>query len=139
MKELIDSLTSDLPLEKASVIFLAGLPMGMAYNPSVNIVVESLPGVFTLEEVVEAEIESIKLVVKDYNLYEKTKVIVGDKGAIILEWEGSVANLGLSRLMQMVVVEGKVTWTVTCTTTPEQFPALKEVFIQIVKSFRVLG
>ncbi len=64
-KELLKSVESDLRLEKASMVFVAGIPTEEGFHPNVNIFVESLD-VSSLVDAVEMSIKGIKTIVSDY-------------------------------------------------------------------------
>jgi len=137
-KELLESIESDLPLERASFIFFAGVPTEVGYDPNVNIVVESLPGViWTHDKVVEAGIRGIKDVVQDYHEFSRIKTTIGGREATIVDWEGTFPELGTFHELQMFMLVGKVVWTVTCGTGPEKFSDFEDDFHAIVRSLRI--
>ena len=139
MKELISSIESDLPLERYSLIFFAGLPTEMGYEPSVNITVESLPGVIlTHEMMVEAEIQGIKDFVQDYHEFSRVKTTIGGREATIVDWEGTYPQLGRFHNLQMFILVGKVAWVVTCTPPAGEFSKWEDDFHAIVRSLRIL-
>jgi hypothetical protein len=134
---LLESIESDLPLEKSSLVFFAGIPNEGGYDPTVNIVVESLD-VSSLNEAVEAEIRGIKLVSKDYKAFTQTKVAIGGKEAVLVDHEYTIPGTPRFRTMQMMILQGKVVWIISCTTFPENFPNVQETCNQIARSFRIL-
>ncbi len=139
VKQLITSINSGLPLERTSIIFMAGLPEGRDYFPNVNIVVESLPGSISTQNVlVEAEIQGIKLVIKDYHESSRVKTTVGGKEATIIDWEGAFPQQGKSRILQMFMLVGKVGWCVTCTPPQGKFSSWEKDFNSVVRSLRIL-
>jgi hypothetical protein len=138
-KDIITSIESDLPVENARVIFLAGLPIEVEYLPNVNIVVESMPGVvWTHDKVLEAEITGIKQVIQDYRQFSRVKTTVDGREATILGWEGTYPQLGKGCVLQMFVLVGKTVWCVTCTPPSEEFSKWEEDFQAIVRSLRIL-
>jgi hypothetical protein len=139
IKDLVKSVESDLPVERASVIFLAGLAQGEGYSPNVTIVVESLPGiVWTHSAVVEAEISGVKKIVSDYREFSRTKTTVGGRQATILDWQGSMAQIGTNHVLQMIVLISKTAWVVTCTPPPGEFDEWESEFQSVVRSLRIL-
>ncbi len=138
-EELIESIESDLPLERASLIFLAGVPTEMGYSPNVNIVCESLPGVvWTLDKMVEASIREIKDFIEDYHEFSRVKTTIGGRQAVIVEWEGTFPQLGKFHDLQMFTLVGKTVWVVTCTPPTGKFSDYEDDFQAIVRSLRIL-
>lgn len=138
-KELLESIELDLPLERANVIFFAGVPTEMGYDPNVNIVVESLPGVmWTLDKVVEAEIQGLKDVVDDYHEFSRIKTTISGREATIVEWEGTIPSLPKQHSLQLCMLVGKVAWIVTCTPPSGEFSKYEDDFQAIVRSLRIL-
>ena len=136
-KDIITALDSDSQLEKVYTIFLAGIN-GKGY-PYVNIVVESMPGVeWTNDKVVEAGIAGITQLVPDYHLFSQVKTTVDGREATILDWEGTISEVGKSHVLQMVVLVGKTAWFVTCTPPLGEFSNWEEDFQTIVRSLRIL-
>ena len=139
MKELITSIESDAPVENVSVIFIAGIPKGIGYLPSVNIIVESLPGnKGTLEEVVEEEVRAVKDMFEGYREFSRVKARAGGKDVVILDNEMVIPSLVKTRNLQMFALTGKVVWIVTCKASPEEFADYEEDFHAIVRSLRIL-
>ncbi len=138
-KDLITSIESDAPVEQASFIFLAGLPTEIGYEPSVNIVVESLSGIIlTHDNVVEAEIRGIKSLVQDYHEFSRVKTVVGGSEATIIDWEGTFPGLGKVHNLQMITLVKKTTWIVTCTPPAGEFSKWEDDFHALVRSLRIL-
>jgi len=136
-EELLTSIEKDLPLERTRMLFLAGLPTETGYEPNVNVVVESLPGIsWTHDQVVEAEIQGIKDVIKDYHEFSRVKTTIGGREATILDWDGTVP-LGL-RSLQAIILVGKVAWVVTCVPPAGEFSKWESDFHAIVRSLRIL-
>lgn len=139
IKELMESIESGLPLERVSVIFFAEVPTETGYSPNVNIVVESFPGFgWTLDKLVEANIQTLKDFVEDYHEFSRVKTTIGGREAVIIDWEGTFPYLVKSRGLQMVTLVGKVGWYVTCKTSPEKFSDFEDDFYAIVRSLRIL-
>ena len=138
-KDIISSITSDLPTEEAYFLFTAGLPIMDGFMPNVNIVVEPLPeGTWTHDEVVTAEIEGLKAVVSDYQEFSRVKTTIDNRTATIIEWQGNVAGLGTFRDVQMIFLVGKTAWIVTCTSLPDEYSEWEDDFDAIVRSLRIL-
>lgn len=140
VKEVITSIESDVPLEGASIIFLAGLPTEIGYDPSVTIVVESLPGiVWTHDNMVEAEVRGIKQSIPDYHEFSRLKTTVGGREATIVESDGTFPGGEKSHNLQMYILVGKTAWIVTCGTSIGDFNRWEADLSAVVRSLRILN
>ncbi len=138
-KEIITSVESDLPLERASAIFFAGIPTEEGYSPNVNIIVEQLPeGINTHDELIEASIRGVKMIIDDYHEFSRIKTTVSGRTATILDWEGTFPQVGKSRIVQMALMVGKTGWTITCTPPEGEISKWEEDCNAIVRSLRIL-
>ncbi len=139
MKGVISSLESSLPVEKASVMFVAGLRTATGYTPSVNIVVEPMPtGTSTHDQVVEAEIRGIRKIIQDYREFSRVKTTVGGREATIVEWEGTFPGQDKMHYLQMITLVGKTVWVVSCTTSSGDFAKWENDLHAVVRSLRIL-
>jgi hypothetical protein len=139
IKDLVTSINSNIPIEKTSIIFMAGLPNEASYSPNVNITVESLPGnISTHSLLVNAEIRGIKMVVDDYHELSREKTTVSGKEATIIGWEGTFPQFGKGKVLQMFMLIGKVGWCVTCTPPDGEFSNWEKDFNSVVRSLRIL-
>ncbi len=138
-KEIITSIDSDLPLERASAIFFAGIPAEEGYSPNMNIVVEQLPkGINTHDELIEASIRGVKMIIDDYHEFSRIKTTVSGRTATILNWEGTVPQIGKTRVVQTGLMVSQTFWTVTCTPPTGEFSKWEEDCNAIVRSLRIL-
>jgi uncharacterized repeat protein (TIGR02543 family) len=137
-KDVVSSINSGLPVEKASVIFLAGLPIETGYVPSVNIVVEPLPSMWTHDEVVTAEVQGLKAIASDYHEFSRIKTTIDSRTATIIEYQGSIAGYGTFHDVVMCCIAGKNIWSVTCTALSNDYSRWLDDFDAIVKSLRIL-
>lgn len=139
VKELINNANSGLPVEKASLLFLAGLPNGTGgYSPNVNITVEPMPaGVQTNEQGIEAEIKGVKQLVKDYHELSRTKTTAGGREATIIVWEGTFLEMGKVRCLQMFVLADRNAWVVTCQVPGGDFRQWEGDFNSVARSLRI--
>jgi len=138
-KDLINSINSNIPIEKASIIFYAGLPDKTGYMPNVNIVVEPLPdNVSTHDKMMEGEILGIKSVVKDYHEYSRLKTTINGREATILDWEGTYPQTGKGRTLQSFMLVGKMGWVVSCTPPQGEFSSWEADLNSVVRSLRIL-
>lgn len=135
-QEIISSITSDIPLEEAHFIFMAGLP---GEGTNVNIVVEPLPAIIsTHDQLVTAAIESLKLVVSDYYEFSRVKTTIDNRTATIIDSQANIAGLGTYHYVFMCCIVNKTIWSVTCTTLPDEFSEWEDDFDAIVRSLRIL-
>jgi len=140
-KDIISSITSDLPIEEACLLFMAGLPTETGYyNPNVNIVVEPLSGiVWTHDAVVTVAIEGLKEVVSDYHEFSRVKTTIDNRTATIIEYQATFAGLGTGHFVQMMFIVNKTFWGVTCTAlSPDEYSEWEDDFDAIVRSLRIL-
>jgi hypothetical protein len=138
-EDIINSITSDLPIEEASFLFMAGLPTVLGFDPNVNVVVEPLPGItWTHDQVVTAEIEGLKTVVSDYQELSRVKTIIDNRTATIIEWQGNIAGFGTVHDIQMMFIVSKTVWVVTCTASPDEYSEWEDDFDAVVRSLRIL-
>jgi len=139
VKDIVTSIESDAPVEKASAIFFAGLPSETGYMPNVNIGVESLSGiVWTHDNMVEAEIRGLKKFIQDYHELSRVKTTVDGREATIVEYEGTFPQLGKAHWLQTFILVGKSAWIVTCAALPGKFSKWEDDFHAIVRSLRIL-
>jgi len=137
--DYLKSVDSDLPLEKATYLFVVGKQAMGGYNPNVSIAVESLPqGVLTHEQMVEATLRGIITSVEDYMLVSRSKTTVGDREATIVDLEVTLSGKGRYHVLQMYILVNKTAWLVSCITTPEDFIKWEKDFQSIVRSLRIL-
>lgn len=139
MEMLLQSVESDLPLETGGMIFYAGLPIKMGYLPNVNIAVDSLPeSVQTLDEIVEAGTQVMKRFTLDYHKFSRVKTTIGEREAIIDEFETTYPQTGTYHQLQMTMLVGKNYWVATCTPPSGEFNKWEDNFNSIVRSLRIL-
>ena len=138
-KDIISSITSDIPLIEASLLFFAGLPTMEGFNPSVNIVVQPVPeGTWTHDELVTAGIEGTKDVYPDYHEFSRVKTTVGNRTATIIEWQGTLPGSDTGRFVQMCLTVSETYWLVTCGAFPDEYSEWEDDFDAIVRSLRIL-
>ena len=122
------------------MIFVAGRRTAMGYAPNVNIVVEPLSSeITTHEQMVEAELRGIKLVVSDYREISRVKTSVDGRGATIVDFEGTPPGQNSKiHSLQMFILVDKTAWIVTCTSFIDGFVEWEDDFNTIVRSLRIL-
>jgi len=138
-KDVINSITSDLPIAESHILFMAGLPIAGGYNPNVNIVVEPLPGMmWTHDQVVTAAIEGLKATVSDYHEFSRVKTTVDGRTATIIECQSTFAGLGTFHNIFMCCIVNRTGWSVTGTALPDEYSTWEDDFDAVVRSLRVL-
>jgi hypothetical protein len=138
VQDLLSSIDSGLPIDQVSYLFAAGLPTDLGWEPSINIVVESLPfPVSTLDEAVDAEIAGIQSFVDVYMEIYRTNMFIGGNEATVLYWEAILGMDNLSNL-QMYMLLDDIVWIITCTPPPGEYDEWEEEFSNIIFSFRYL-
>jgi len=125
-QDVLSNIDSGLPLSQASYIFLAGLPTDLGWEPSINIVVESLP--FPVSSLDEAD---------TYIEISRTNLSIGGRDATILYWEGIIGLDSVSNL-QMIMLLDNIVWILTCTPPPDEYDDWEDDFYNIMNSFRYL-
>jgi hypothetical protein len=139
IKDTIKSIDSKIPIEKASVIFFAGLHFRDSYAPNVNIVVEPLPNrVKNQDQLIEAEILGIKTITSDYSELSRIKTKLDGIDSNIVEYTATFPDASKSHYVFMCLYKGQTVWGVTCISTPEDFDKWKGDFQSIVRSLRIL-
>jgi hypothetical protein len=158
VQDILLSINSGLPLDKVSYMFAAGLPSDLGWEPSINVVVESLPfPVSSLDEAVDVEIAGIQNTVDVYDdvhysvetyiEISRTNVVIGGREATILHWEGIIEQDSVSNF-QMFMLLDNVVWIITCTppslgrthypSGAGEYEDWEDDFYDIMNSFRYL-
>jgi hypothetical protein len=138
-KDVLKNLNSDLPIDKVSIIFFAGLPVEGGYYPNVNIALEPLPfGVRNQDQLADAEMLGIKNSIPDFEEFSRTKTKINSIDASIIEYSCTFPNSPKAHNLVMCLYKGKICWTATCWCLPEDFDQWKGDFQSIVRSLRIL-
>ena len=136
----INSINEGNPVEKTTVIFLAGLPTETGYSPSLSIAVE--PNKYDLsdmDDVCESEIMGVKKVVQEFNEISREKTVIDGKDAIILQSVQTMPDAGDVFIMNIFVVVDKNIWTVGCiASSDEEYSKWENDFNNIIRSLRIL-
>jgi len=136
--DIINSITSDIPVEETLLLFIAGLPIAGGYLPNVNIVVEPVHGImWTHDQVVTAGIEGIKATGLDYYEFSRVKTTVDGRTATIIECRVNLAEFGTFHYMFMCCIVNRTVWTVTCTALPDEYIEWEDDFDAVVRSLRM--
>jgi PsbP-like protein len=139
VKDALSNLKAGLPVDKANIIFLAGLRISTGYYPSVNIVVEPAPVMVTDNDMaMQAEVTGIKQEVTNYQEVSRTKMMVNGESTTILEYKAIFP--GSSTLMHnyyLAFLSGKTIWSVTCSATDTDYSQLSGDFDNIFRSFQL--
>ena len=136
-KDIISSITSDLPMEEVHLLFAAGLPTMEGFMPNLNIVVQPSFGM-THDECVTAGIEGLKEIIPDYHEFSQVKTTIDKRTTTIIEYQGTIAGLGPYRQVQMMFLVSETYWVVTCTSLLDEYSEWENDFDAIVRSLRIL-
>ena len=138
-RDIISSITSDISMEEAHFLFMAGLPTMEGFMPNVNIVVEPLPvTISTHHELVAASVESVKMVVSDYHELSRVETTIDNGTATIIECQATLPVLGTFHYVFMCCIVDNTIWNVTCTTPPDEYSKWEDDFDAIIRSLRIL-
>jgi hypothetical protein len=134
----IDDLKSGTSSERIAMIFYAGRPTETGHEPSVYVVIEPVTDPPRLFKAVDAELEGIHNVYKDYQEYSRVNTKIGGREATIIDWSGTRAVKGNAHYLEMItVVDKKTTLIVNCSASPEDFAQWQNDFNTIINSFRL--
>ena len=134
-----DVLSSIFRLEDVFLVFQIGIPSNGGQDPNIVIILtDAPPENFPLEEVVGFEIGDIADGIPDYQEFSREKVVVGGIEAVIVDFQGTDPEAGLSRVVQMYLMKGKIFWLANAITSAEKFSAVENTVHQILRSFRIL-
>ena len=138
--EQLHALAPGVALEEAQMVFIGGMPIGEAYYPSVNIMVGPRSiGYWTLDEIVEADIQFASEYIQGYHQYSQIRTTVDGREAVILDSEDYDPYLGMWRFLQLFTVKDNFVWLVTCKSKLEDFRDYEDTFYSIVRSIRILN
>ena len=136
LKNIIDNLQTDKPIESPSTIFFAGYRKADGFDPWLNIVVEK-----AFEDTVDIFVRSMMQATQSYftgyREFSRVKTTVDGKDAIIVEWEGALEEQDRRHFVQMFMMIDGTVWTVTCKASPEDFARWRNDFYAIVRSFEI--
>ena len=115
LSEFVEGKT-DVTLEDTRVVFFAGDTTRGFY---VNILVESLRSKMTVDEYFEVTASFLHELVPSWKTNAQSRVVVGEREAIIEDLEYDLSDLGQGdigtrQVIQLITVEGKVAWSVSC-------------------------
>lgn len=139
VKEYIESIEANIPMDKVITIFAAVAPTDMGFSPNVNINIAPLPsGTWTLDAVVREQVGLLKDFLEEYRELSRVRTTIGGREAVILECESTYPSMGTLHHLYLLTLAGNSMWTVTCTTAPEQFKDYEDDLNAIVRSLRIL-
>jgi hypothetical protein len=138
-KDTINSIKSGLPVEKASMIFAAGLKTSTGYYPSAVIVVEPAPAlVLNNNLAVQAEINGLKQMDPNYQEISRTKLTANGKDETIVEYKGHFTSSNtLMHNIVLISLSGKTIWTITCSATDADFTLFSDDYNNSLRSFQL--
>ena len=136
--EILRCMESDTPLEETKTVFFGGQPnTANEYLPSLQIVVGSTKGL-SMDKLAQDAIQMLEVFFEDFELFEKSNVVIGDNEAILFDYAYTVPEMGRVRLINVFTVAGATTWNVRCGTSEEYFETESQTIRNVVNSFRVL-
>jgi hypothetical protein len=141
LADLFDSLGDAIPeVDKAAVAFLAGLPASIdVWDPHVNVFVQVLPVDLTLDEHVEA---NLAVFTQEYgsaeSITERVKTVVAGREVVLVHLSFANPSNNAERLwmIQLLALDGRTGWTVTCGNVSVVEPDL-EVCDAVVRTFEL--
>jgi hypothetical protein len=135
--KIINSIESDVPLERSYVYYIAGLPES-DYIPGVQIQFAPLPeGVSTHDDFVDTMIAGVGW--EDFHMNTRLKTTVDGRGATIVDYQGTHHNSFRLRVLTLVVMRtDKVSYAVACASTVEDFSKWEDDFYHVLESFHIL-
>ena len=138
-KEYIEDIQSDIDLEGLQFLFMAGVDIGLGYEPSVIAGVEPKNDLLTsIEAVVAAEVASLKMATDDYAEISREFTVIDGRGAGILEFTASFTGIDAHDL-QMYTIAGKTIWVVSCNSLVSggDYTQYEDDFHAIIRSLRI--
>ncbi len=138
-KSFINNYDAGIPLNKYTLIFLAGRRTPGGFSPNVNIGVEPIPyGTKTYEQVAEAEEILVAKAIPGYRVFSRMETTVDGRKVRIDDAEGALEEQGeKSRILMMMMLVDKTVWQVTCGSTHEEFAKMGKGMLSVVRSLRV--
>ena len=139
VKDAINDIKSGLPIEKASMLFLAGLRISTGYYPSINIIVEPASTlVANTNMALQAEINGLKQLDPNYQEVSRTKLKINGKDAIIFEYKAHFSSsTPLMHNVVIVCLSGRTIWTMTCSASDADFSTYSSNFNNIARSLKI--
>jgi hypothetical protein len=137
-KEYLKSITGN-SLEGVTTLFLGGLSSERNYNPRLTIMVNPFVGDWSLDDLVEAELQNNKQYASQYLEFSRQKTIVNGRESVIVDMEALAAGLDKKvRSLQLFQVKDKFLWLATCATYSSDYKTHEKTFYQVVNSLRIL-
>ncbi len=136
--EVLKCMESDTTLEETKTVFFGGYPITVnEYLPSLQIVIGSTRGL-TMEKLAEDAIQMLEVFFEDFELFEKSNVVIGEHEAIFFDYAYTVPEMGRVRLINVFTVVGATTWHARCGTSEEYFETESQAIRNVANSFRIL-
>ncbi len=140
VKEWIKSVDPEVSVEEQQVLFLGGIPIEEGYYPNVNIMVTPRAiGYWTLNEIVEADDVWCREHLQKYREYSQINTNIGEREAVISDWEAYDPDLVTWRYLTAYIVKDKFLWTITCSAESGEFKDFEDDFYAIIRSLRILN
>jgi len=137
--ETVKRANPELPLERASLLLMVGLPTEEGWAPNVNIIVEPLSrGELTHNGMVEAQTANVEITLQDYHELSRIKTTVSGRETTIMEYEATYPEIGRIHQLVLLMLVDNNAWMVSCTPLPGEFNEWEEDFNAVVRSLRIL-
>ena len=135
--KVINSIESDVPLERSHGYHIAGLPE-TGYIPGVQIEFAPLPEkVVKLDELTDTLVAEVEW--DDFRVNTRLKTTIDGREAAIVDYQGiHDSNYRLRVLALVAIRSNKVRYGVACASTVEEFSRWEDDFYHILTSFRIL-
>jgi hypothetical protein len=141
--DLFDSLEDAVPeVANAAIVFQAGLPTSIGFDPNVTVVVEVLPVELTVDEYVEASQVGLKQAFASYESTERVKTVVAGREVVLVPGSYDISEVDPNNnterfwMIQLHAIDGRTGWGVTCGDASAVEPDL-EVCDAIVRTFEL--
>ena len=94
------------------------------------------------DEYSENVLRTLRELIPSFEVHRQSSVLVGDRKAMIQVATYDVSDLGLGTgtfgSNQLLIVDGKVAWSVVCGSVVEDYEQHAETWDAVVRSFRIL-
>lgn len=138
--EYLEDIDPEIDFSDAQMIFFAGGEYPGGYYPSVNIIVAPRSiGYYDLDEICENEIGLAREILREYNINFQTRTTIDGRETEIIASDYFMPDDSKWSLTQMLTVEGKFVWVISCGCETTDFPKNEDDFDKIIRSIRILN
>jgi len=138
-KKTESDLKAGLPVERTTILFIAGKPEGTGLDPNVNVGIEPVPAtVLSNEDYADEAARALKKFAPDYHELSRINTKIDGRDAVIIEYEATYPGTGSKvHTLAMSILMGKTAWLVDCATGTEEFDTWKTDFDTIIRSLKI--